>query len=188
MLLLVTGLILWTAAHLFRSCTPDLRESLQTKLGNGAKGVMGVIILISLVLMVIGYRNADFIHIWSPPFWLVYVNNVLMVIALYMYLTTATQPGTAFVFGNMKNPQLTGFKVWAFSHLLVNGDLASILLFGGLLAWAVLQVISSKRVASLVNRNDAPISSPWIHLLLVVAVLIGIALVHNWLGVYPLAA
>lgn len=188
MLTLVAGLILWTAAHLLRSCAPDFRASLQNKLGNGAKGLMAVIILISLAMMIIGYRSASFVHIWSPPFWLVYVNNALMIVALYMYMTTATKPGTAFIFGNLNNPQLTGFKVWALAHLLVNGDLASILLFGGLLVWAVLQIITSRRVESLVNRDSAPISSPWIHLALIVAILIGITLVHNWLGVYPFAA
>ena len=77
------------------------------------------------------------------------------------------------------HPQLTGFKVWAAAHLLVNGDLASILLFGGLLAWAVVEVIFSKRVPGLVNRDSAPISSPIVHLGLVVVAFGVVAGIHD---------
>ena len=187
MLLLIIGLTIWTLAHLLRSHAPKFRESLQSRFGNAAKGLIGVVILISLVMMIMGYREADLVQIWSPPYWLKYLNNLLMVIALYMYFTTATTPGTAFVFGNLKNPQLTGFKVWALAHLLVNGDLAAIILFGGLLAWAILQVVSSKRVESLVDRNTAPIKSPWIHLALVIVVFFFVSIAHHWLGKYPFA-
>lgn len=187
MILIITGLLIWTAAHLLRSYTPGFRQSLQEKFGNGAKGIIAVIILTSLALMIFGYRLADPVSLWTPPIWLRIVNNVLMFLALYMYFTTATRPGTAFFFGNLRNPQLTGFKVWAVAHLLVNGDLASIVLFGGLFTWAVIQLTVSNRVVSLVDRNTAPISSPWIHLIMVIAIYIGIALAHNWLGVYPFA-
>lgn len=187
MSLIITGLFIWIAAHLLRSLTPDFRQRLQDKLGDASKGLVGIIILLSLVLMIMGYRNAVFTPVWTPPLWMTYVNNVLMFLALYMYFTTATKPGTAFVFNSLKNPQLTGFKVWAFAHLLVNGDAASILLFGGLLAWAVIQVVASKKVTSLVNRDQAKITSPWMHLGLVLIIFTVISLVHTWLGAWPFA-
>ncbi|MEM7259008.1 MAG: NnrU family protein [Pseudomonadota bacterium] len=187
MLLIIIGLIIWVAAHLLRSCAKGFRESLQQKFGNGSKGIIGVVILVSLILMIIGYRSAEFIPVWSPPVWFRYLNNLLMFVALYMYLTTATQPGIAFVFGSLKHPQLAGFKLWAIAHLLVNGNLAAIILFGGLLIWAVIQIIIANRSVSLVDRNTAPIASPWVHLAIVIAVFVAIALVHNWIGVYPFA-
>lgn len=176
--LLVLGLILWTGLHLFRSVAPTSREALQDKLGNGAKGVIALGVLASVGLMVWGANLVPFVAIWTPPAFMTHINNALMVLAFYMYLTTATQPGTAFVFGNLKNPQLTGFKVWAFAHLLVNGDLASILLFAGLLAWAVAEVIFSKRTVSLVDRSTAPISSPLVHLGLVIVAFGVVAAIH----------
>jgi len=187
MFLLILGLVIWIAAHLQRSYAKGFRESLQQKLGNGAKGLISVVVIVSLILMIIGYRSADVITIWTPPIWLYHVNNLLMVLALYIYFTTATKPGTAFIFGSIKNPQLTGFKIWAVAHLLVNGDLASIVLFGGLLAWAVVEVIASKRTPSLVDRATAPISSPWIHLGLVAVIFVVIAGIHTWLGKSPFA-
>lgn len=176
--LLLSGLALWTALHLVRSAMPGLRAGLQDRLGNGAKGVLTLGILASLGLMIWGTNLVPFVEVWTPPSFMTHINNVLMLLAFYMFLTTATQPGTAFVFGNLKNPQLTGFKVWALAHLLVNGDLASILLFGGLLAWAVAEVILSKRVPGLVDRSEAPISSPLIHLGLVIVVFAVVAACH----------
>lgn len=183
--LLIAGLALWTGAHLLRSVAPDLRDRLQDRLGNGSKGVMALLILASVLLMVLGYRAAPVVIVWSPPAFLTHVNNLLMLFAFYVYLQTMTKPGTAFVMGNTRNPQLTGFKIWAVAHLLVNGDLASILLFLGLLGWAVAEVIASKKLPSLVNRDKAKITSPVVHLgltLVVVAVVMGL---HHLLGVTP---
>lgn len=188
MLLILVGLFIWIAAHLLRSCAQNFRQTLQQKFGDGSKGIIGLVILISLALMIFGYRNAEPVLLWSPPALMRYLNNLLMFIALYVYLTTATKPGTAFIFGRLKHPQLTGFKVWAIAHLLVNGDLPSVVLFGGLLIWAVIQIVVANRTSSLVDQNTAPITSPWVHLLLAVGVFVAVALVHNWLGVYPFAA
>ncbi len=184
-ILLIIGLLLWSGAHLFRSVNPPGRASLETRFGQGSKGIMALLILGALILMVLGYRAVPFVPVWTPPVFLTHVNNLLMILAFYMFLTTATKPGTAFVFGNLKNPQLTGFKVWAAAHLLVNGDLASILLFGGLLAWAVAEVIFSKRVPGLVSRDGAAISSPWVHLAIVVVAFGVVSAIHIWLGVWP---
>lgn len=185
MVLLILGLILWTGLHYMRTASPGLRQSLQDKLGDGSKGLIGVGIILSIVLMVLGYRWSDYVQVWYPPSFFGHINNLLMILAFYMYFTTATKPGTAWVFGNLKNPQLTGFKVWTVAHLLANGDLSSIVLFGGLLAWAVGQVILGKRVPSLVDRSTAPISNPVVHLGIVIAVFVGVALIHMWLGVNP---
>jgi len=187
MFLLIVGLIIWTIAHLLRSFAKDFRQSLQDKFGNGSKGIIALAIVASLVLMIIGYRGADVKLLWVAPVWMIYVNNILMILALYVYFTTATKPGTAFFMGSLKNPQLTGFKIWAVAHLLVNGDLASVVLFGGLLCWAVVEVIASKRTVSLVNRDKAPISSPWVHLVLVAAMFILIVALHSWAGRSPFA-
>lgn len=186
MALLILGLMLWTGLHLLRNLAPSWRAAMQDRMGDGSKGVIALGILASVALMVMGYRSAAFVPLWTPPVALTHLNNLLMVLAFYMYFTTATKPGTAFVFGTLKNPQMTGFKVWAVAHLLVNGDLASVILFGGLLAWAVAQVVLSRGKPSAVNRDTAPIASPWLHLGLVACILAGTVTIHAWLGVWPL--
>jgi len=185
MILLLLGLALWTALHLLRSAAPDLRQALTDKMGQGSKGLIAVGIIVSVLLMIFGYRSAAFIPIWEPPVFLRYVNNLMMILALYIYFQTATKPGTAWIMGKTKNPQMVGFTFWAVAHLLVNGDLASIILFGGLLAWAVVQIKSSKKVPSLVDRETAKITSPFVHLGLVVVAFLVIATIHILLGYNP---
>jgi hypothetical protein len=85
----------------------------------------------------------------------------------------------------MRHPQLTGFKIWATAHLLVNGDLASVILFGGLLAWAVVTVIVINRAqpqwTPKPTRPGATVKAIAGTIFAVVAIM----LVHNWLGVQP---
>jgi len=134
--------------------------------------------------MIFGYRWAEFIPVWSPPTFFTHINNLLMLVAFYVYLSAMA--ASNLWIARLKHPQLTGFKIWTVAHLLVNGDLASVLLFGGLLAWAVVSVIVINRQDGPTVRSErAPIKSEW---LMIVVGLVGfgaIAAVHVWLGVNP---
>ncbi|WP_348541475.1 NnrU family protein [Sulfitobacter albidus] len=149
MTLLILGLILWIAAHYFKRLAPDARA----RLGDPGKGIIAVLIVASVVLMVLGYRAADFIPVWTPPPWFTGLNNLLMIAALWIYGSSAAKGAKAWPAYKTRHPQLLGFKLWAIAHLLVNGDLAAIVLFGGLLAWAVAQVI-------LINRAEPDWTPP----------------------------
>lgn len=178
MILLTLGVILWAAAHYFKRVAPDMRAPM----GDKGKAVVAVAIVASLLMMIFGYRAADFIPVWTPPSWTVHLNNVLMLIAVFVYGMSAT---TGRLRGKMRHPQLTAVKIWAVAHLLVNGDVASIILFGGMLAWAVGSVI-------LINR-----AGPWVRpapgaakkdilLVVITLVLFGVmTAIHAWLGVSP---
>lgn len=185
MVLLILGLVLWTAFHVLRGVTPEFRANLQDRMGSASKGLLTLGILAGLALIIIGYRSAPFVPIWNPPGFLNHINNLLVLIGLYIIVTSATKPGTAFVFANAKNPQLAGFTMWAFAHLLVNGDLASIILFGGLLGWGFWEVKLAGRSPSLVDRETAPITNPWVHLGLTLVIYAAIGGIHIWLGVMP---
>lgn len=146
MALLVTGILLWWATHLFKRVSPNQRAALRARLGDGPdRGLIALLILLSVVFMVLGYRSMDFIHVWAPPSFFVHINNTLMLFALYF---TSPGPKKGALFYRMRHPMLIGFKIWAAAHLLVNGDLASLILFGGLLAWAVVEVI-------VINKTEA---------------------------------
>ncbi len=132
--LLILGVALWWAAHLFKRVMPEQRAAM----GNAGKGAVALALVVAILLMIFGYRMTDFIYVWAPPSFLIHVNNLLVLIAFYM-ASPAGQKGR--LLNGMRHPMLAGFKLWAFAHLLVNGDLASIVLFGGLLAWAVVEVI-----------------------------------------------
>ncbi|MDW3183014.1 NnrU family protein [Roseobacter sp.] len=182
MTLLIAGLVLWTLVHYFKRLAPDQRVAL----GAPGKGLVALGVVAGLILMIIGYRAADFIPVWQPPAFMVHVNNTLMLLAFWVYGSSAAKGAKAWPAYKIRHPQLTGFKIWTAAHLLVNGDLASILLFGGLLAWAVGQVI-------LINRAEPDWTAPepagtatYVRLAVISLVLFAlVAGIHIWLGVWP---
>jgi uncharacterized membrane protein len=182
MIWLILGLALWVAAHLFKRLAPDARASL----GDGpAKGLVAVALLISIVLMVYGYRHADGAVFWGRSPALTGINNLLMVLAFYVFGASAAKGAKVWLGTKIRHPQLTAVKIWALAHLLVNGDVPSFVLFGGLLAWAVVEVI-------VINRAEGPWAPPAQAPLKKELVLLGVTVVlfavvsgvHMWLG-YP---
>jgi uncharacterized membrane protein len=180
MTLLILGLALWCAAHLFKRLAPEARA----RLGDPGKGIVAVAVLASVVMMYFGYGAAkETADVWwgrNPA--MVGINNLLMVLAVYLYAASGTKAALA---RKIRHPQLTAVKTWAVSHLLVNGDLPSVILFGGLLAWAVVSVI-------LINRAQRewtpPVAKPgaeWKAIVGTVVVTVVIMLIHNWLGYQP---
>ena len=186
MIWLILGLGLWCTAHLVPVFAPSARAALAQRLGAGpARGVMALAILGSVVLMVLGYQGAGIVDLWYPPTFLLHLNNLLMVVAVFLFIA-GNMPSP--VRRRIRHPQLTGVKIWAIAHLLVNGDLASVILFGGLLAWAVVSVIGINRRDG--RRGELPDSDPRgliVHIAVTVVVVAVIIWVHGMLlGVWPL--
>ena len=136
------------------------RAGLIGRLGEGTyKGLYSAVALVGIVLISIGYgqyRAAGYIPVWTPPVWTQHLNLLLMVIA-FILLAAAYLPGH--IKARTKHPMLAAVKIWAFGHLLANGDLGSILLFGSFLAWAVLARISAKR-RDPVRDHAGPVAAP----------------------------
>ncbi|MFP7569868.1 NnrU family protein [Marivita sp. S2033] len=177
--LLILGLLIWTGAHLFKRVAPERRAAM----GDSGRGIVAAALGLSLVLMIWGFWKADFIPVWYPPSFLTHINNLLMLVAIFVFGMSAT---TGRLRGKMRHPQLTAVKIWAVAHLLVNGDLASIILFGGLLAWAVAEVIVINRAEPVWDRP--PPGDAKKDVLLVVITIVAyvvISLIHLWLGVSP---
>lgn len=148
MLLLIAGLILFLGCH-FLPVFPSKRAALEDKLGpNGYRGVFSLVAAIGLGLIIYGYgaaRAEGPLIVYDPPFWLRHVTMLFMV-PVFIFLVAAYVPCR--IKKTLKHPMLVAVKLWAFSHLLANGDLASVLLFGGFLVWAVVDRISVKRRAA----------------------------------------
>ena len=143
MTLLILGFSLWWAIHLFPISLPARRAAVIARMGEiPYKVVFALISLAAFMMMSRGYREAEFIAIWTPPGWTMGLNNLLMVLAVF--LLVARYPKSP-VRHYVRHPMLAAVKVWALAHLLVNGDLASIFLFGGMLAWAVVAMIGTNR-------------------------------------------
>ena len=182
MTLLILGLLLWTAAHYFKRLMPAQRAAM----GNAGKAVVAVVIIAGVALMVMGYRGADFIPVWNPPTFMVHLNNLLMLLAFWVYGSGAPKGPKAWPGYKMRHPQLIGFKIWAFAHLLVNGDLASVILFGGLLAWAVGEVILINKAEPEWTPSEAGGRAVYIkHAIISLVIFTVVVGVHIWLGVWP---
>jgi uncharacterized membrane protein len=179
MIWLVLGLFLFAGSHFFKRLAPQMRS----QMGDRGKGLVAVLSLAGIVLMVIGYRSADVTDLYYPPAFLTHLNNLLMVLAVYLYVSSGSGNWIA---RKVRNPQLTAAKVWALAHLLVNGDLASLVLFGGLMAWAVISVILIKRSKQVWAPSMGwPVKGEVQALIGTIVVLAVIAWVHTWLGYWP---
>jgi uncharacterized membrane protein len=177
--ILIAGVVLWWAAHLFKRVAPGPRG----RLGDAGKGAIALAVVVSVVLMVLGYRAAAYVPLWSLPPFVVHINNLLMMFAFYLYAASGMKTWVA---TKIRHPQLTAVKIWAVAHLLVNGDVASVVLFGGILVWAVVSVIVINRSQpAWIPPKQAPVSREVMAIvgtLLVVGIVMGL---HNWLGVQP---
>ena len=154
MTLLVIGIVVMIGIHLVPAF-PDVRERLIGQLGqNGYRLLFSVMSTLGLVLLVYGFAKAPVVQIWSPPYWTRYVALVLM-LPVFVLLIAAYLPGE--IKAKVKHPFLVAIKTWALAHLIANGDLASIILFGLFLAYAVFDRIALKRrpATGLVTAHEA---------------------------------
>ena len=143
--ILVLGLILFLGPHVFVTMRPR-RAAVLARIGEGPyKGFFALVALIGILLIGYGfalYRATGWIDVWQPPAWTRHVTVALMWPAIVL-VAAAYIPGD--IKRVLKHPMLVGVKLWAVGHLIANGDLGSIILFGSFLAWAVFDRISLKR-------------------------------------------
>lgn len=159
MLLLIVGLVLFLGVHSLPA-NVQMRGGLAAKLGDtGFKAMFSVLSLIGFVLIILGYGKIQE-HpgknpiLWDPPLFMQHISFLFMLFAM-IFLVAAYVPSR--IRSALKHPMLVAVKIWAFAHLLSNGDLASMLLFGSFLAWAVFDRISLKRRG---NLGPGPTSAP----------------------------
>jgi uncharacterized membrane protein len=142
MTLLIIGIIVFLGIHTLPTI-PGLRDRLIGRIGeNGYKLLFSLLSIAGFVLLVYGFAKAPVIQVWTPPAWTRWVAIVLMLPA-FIFLVAAYVPGQ--IKAKLKHPFLVAIKTWALAHLIANGDLASIILFGSFLAYAVYDRITLKR-------------------------------------------
>lgn len=145
LLIMIAGLILFIGGHAI-SMKRELRGRLVARLGAGPfKVVYSLIAFAGVGLIGWGfgrYRAAGWIDVWYPPIWTKHIAALLVLIALILIVASYVR---GHIYVKLKHPMLAGTKLWAVAHLLANGDLGSIILFGSILGWAVADRISLKR-------------------------------------------
>ena len=146
---MILGLVLFLGIHTLPA-QRELRARAIAAMGEGSyKLVYALISVLGIALIAWGfahYRATGWIDIWSPPKALKHITLALMLPAVILVVAAFLR---GHIYTSLKHPMLAGVKLWAAAHLLANGDLGSIILFGSFLGWAVFDRISLKR------RSDA---------------------------------
>ena len=144
LLVMILGLMLFFAAHVFTT-KREARAQANARLGEGTyKSLYAAVSLAGLALIIWGfahYRAAGMIPVWEPPVAFKHIAVALMLPAVILVVASYLRGR---IYATLKHPMLAGIKLWAAAHLLANGDLGSIILFGSFLGWAVYDRISLK--------------------------------------------
>lgn len=190
MILFVVGLLLFLGVHSTRVFAEGWRGATIARIGEGPwKGIYSVVSIAAFVLLVWGYGRARHqMPIWDPPQAMHYLTVLLMVPAFVLFVA-AYVPRNG-IKAKLHHPQVLSVKLWAFAHLLSNGNLADVLLFGGFLAWAILSYSAARKR----DRAAATVYPPGTLQGTIVCVVVGLAIyaaflfgLHTWLiGVAPM--
>ena len=143
--MLIAGLVLFLGIHSVSIINATWRDRMVARIGLIAwQGIYAIIAIVGLMLVIKGFSvvRPDAATLYQSPAWLNYVAIVLQIF-VFPLLVAAYLPGRIQTI--VKHPMLAATKIWAFAHLLVNGSLADVILFGSFLAWAVADRISMKR-------------------------------------------
>ena len=150
--ILVLGLAVFLGSHIFVTFR-DTRAALIARLGVGYRVLFALVALIGLALIVKGYtdyRAHELVQVWTPPAFMRHITITLMLFAAIFIAALIPSHIKAWI----KHPMVTSVKTWALAHLLSNGDLGSILLFGAFLLWGGYARVAAKR------RGDRGFANP----------------------------
>lgn len=181
MIPLLLGLLIFIGIHTLPT-QPDLRTGLRERFGAGPYQLaFSIVAAAGLALIILGYHKVQVMpgknpQLWSPPAWGRHLTMLLM-LPVFPLLVTTYLPGQ--ITATIRHPMVTAVKCWALAHLMVRGDAASLLLFGGLLAWAVFDRISLKgrEARGLVTIKSGPVRND---VIAVVAGLVIYAVFAKW--------
>lgn len=144
MTMLIAGLIIFFAIHLL-PVTP-LKETLWNWKGEkGYKGVISVISIIGFVMIIVGHTAGNENNLWTPPDYALTVAKIVMPFAFILFVAASLKSNVSKL---LPHPQLTAVLLWAGAHLLANGDTASVLIFASFGAYALLDMVMTKKAAA----------------------------------------
>lgn len=180
MIKLVVGVLLWSFTHFVPAAARPMREKLAGKLGeNGYKGLFLLIMGLSIYLIISGWKATLPEFIYLPPAWGRHATALAVLIAFILF---GASHGTNNIRRFIRHPQLTAVTLWGIGHLLANGESRSVVLFGGLALWAIIEmVLLNRRDGAWQKPEPAPVKKDIITVFIGVVVYGVFAGAHQWL-------
>ncbi len=178
MTMLIAGVALWIIVHLIPGVARGLKARLIGAFGeNGYKGVFSLALVGAVALIVFGWQSTEFVAVYEPPSWAYLVTALLVLAGVYL---NAAMKNVA-ISRIIRHPQLTGVMAWSAGHLLINGDLRSVILFGGFGVWALIeQFVINGRDGAWVKPQPEPIRNEIISIAISVVVFVVIVFLHPY--------
>lgn len=192
MLTLLLGLLIFLGVHSLQALAPNWRAQRRAQWGELTyKSLYSLAAGVGLVLIVVGYgqTRAEPVMLWTPPRGLVHASFLMMWVSMVL-LVAAYWPRNV-IRQRMGHPMTLGVKTWALAHLLSNGSLADLMLFGTFLIWAVLVFRSARRRPVTMPAGTANLTATVLALFMgtgVWALFLWGGLHARWIGVDPLGS
>jgi uncharacterized membrane protein len=185
MLLLTTGVLLWALAHLFPAVGVDPRQRMVARLGPGPyRGIFSLVIILSLVLIVVGWRSSIPEFVYIPPVW---GRGAAKFLVLFGFILFAAARAPTNIKRVLRHPQLTGVLLWAIGHLLANGESRSLILFGGLAVWSIIEMIAiNRRDGAWQKPEHKPVRNDLITVVIGFLLFTVFLFLHRWIAGVPL--
>lgn len=167
-----------------RRLAPGTWASMRERFGlAGTRGILGIVAGIGMLMMIVGFRSAPFTPVYDPPAWGIHLNNLMMLAAVGIFGMGMSR-GRARAW--LRHPMMTAVTIWAAAHLIVNGDLASIVLFATVGLWAVATMVW-------INATEpeweppapGPVSGDIRLVAIAIVAFAVITGIHTWLGYWP---
>lgn len=184
---LVLGVLLWSVTHLVPAVAVDFRRNLIGRMGeNPYKGVFTLVMVFSIYLIISGWKATLPEFLYVPPSWGRHAASLLVLIAFILF---AASHGQNNIKRFIRHPQLTAVAVWGIAHLLANGESRSIVLFGGLALWAIIDIaLLNRRDGAWRKPDPAPRKKDVVAVAAGLVVYLVIAKLHQWMfGFSPFA-
>lgn len=185
MLLLVIGIVLFSLVHLFPALAPGARASVVARVGLVPYKIgFALATVATIVVIVRGWKAALGPVLYAPPSWGYHVTPLFVLAAFVLF---ANGSGPSNLKRRLRHPQLAAVKFWAFGHLFANGEWRSVVLFGGLIAWAVVEMIFiNRREGARVKPGPVSKLATTVTTLVGVVAYVAVMFAHRWLfGVSP---
>jgi uncharacterized membrane protein len=184
MLMLVLGMLLFAGVHFIPSVAPSLKAGAMRRFGEGPyKGTFSLLLLVAFALIIVGWRSVEPVPVYPPPGTLHVFALGLLGIAFLLMAASARNSRLRLL---IRHPQLTGVALWGIAHLLLNGDNRSLVLFGGMALWAVLEMVAINRRDGVWIKGTPPSWGAELVTLCIAAITVAVVVfIHPWISGLP---